>query len=576
MRHVVDLSERERRLLRLTIHLPPDVPPGARIAMATWTPGSYVVRDHVRHLQRIDAVAADGSALALEPDGLTAWRLPAEPWVGGATLALEWHANEPGVRTTHVGDRRGLITGAATFPVVEPVRDRPHVVEFVGLDPDVPVHALLPGSGVGPYSADDHDHLADAAFAFGPARIAEASVAGVPHRLVRLADDDVDVDGLTAGLAAVAAEAIALFDGELPTRSHTMLALDGAPGGLEHRDGAVVAFRAADAADAEGRRRVLSLLAHEHLHLWNGRRLSPSGLLRAPLDRPHPTRSLWVTEGWTSYYDRLLPTRAGVAALEDLLTTLGRMHDHLDDTPGADRQSLHEASWNAWTKHYRRDENAPNAGTDYYLHGALVAFELDLALRERAPDGRGLDEVLALLWHRHVEGPGFTEDDVLDALDTVGGPTIAARCEARVAHPSRPEVADLAHAVGLVAAWHEEGGADLGAVIEDAGGGAGLVSVLRDRPAWRAGLAPGDVLVAVDGRALDTAALRRRLAAADADTVLTAMVRRGDRVLERAIALDAARPRLRLALDADATAPRIRARERWAGPAGTVSASSGR
>src|SRR5512140_2644089 len=79
--------------------------------------------------------------------------------------------------------------------------------------------------------------------------------------------------------------------------------------------------------------------------------------------------------------------------------------------------SLEEASFLAWVKHYRPDENTPNSAISYYLKGELVAFALDLALRRA---GRSLDELLRALYARHAEG-GVPEDGVERAVAEVLG-----------------------------------------------------------------------------------------------------------------------------------------------------------
>ena len=72
-------------------------------------------------------------------------------------------------------------------------------------------------------------------------------------------------------------------------------------------------------------------------------------------------------------------------------------------TPGRLVQSVAQASFDAWTKYYRPDENTPNATVNYYSKGALLALALDLTLR---CEGRGtLDDVMRALWQRDRRRP---------------------------------------------------------------------------------------------------------------------------------------------------------------------------
>jgi predicted metalloprotease with PDZ domain len=571
---LVDLSGREQHLVGVRMLLPADtVSDGGRLVIATWTPGSYVVRDYVHHLQRLSAVDATGGIVTLEADGVSAWTVP--PVSSDLTIDLEWYAYDLSVRTNHVDDHHALLVGAATFPALEHVRHHPHHVHLTGIDADHLVVSLLPGEGLGPYVAEDHAHLVDAAFEVGPLRVAAVDVHGVEHRIVWAGHGDgVDVRGLADDLGRLAHAAVALFDGDLPAPRYTVIAVDGEGGGLEHRDGAVVAFPPHATTDPERRRRIVGLLAHEHLHLWNVKRLRPVELVDPPLDRPALTPSLWIAEGWTSYYDRLLPARAGLATVAELLSGLDRLRWVVEQTPGTALQSLHDASRTAWTKHYRRDENSPNAGTDYYAHGALVAFELDLLLRTNVPEGDGLDAVLRILWRRFGSGgtapggrpPGYTEDDVLAALGDLGGTEVVARCRTLTTVPGAPDPLALVAAVGLRT---EPDGSDpvpeLGVVLGGDADAITLQAVLRGGPAWTAGVSGGDRLLAIDGETLTAAELPTVLRRHGVGTEITLMLRRGPRVLTRCVTLGPVRGRQRLVPDPTAPTGAREAFKRWSG-----------
>jgi predicted metalloprotease with PDZ domain len=569
--YLVDLSGREQHLATVRMVIPADaLADGGRLTIATWTPGSYVVRDYVHHLQRISASDPAGAPVSLTPDGVSAWRL--DPTADEVTVDLEWYGFESTVRTNHIDDRHAMLIGAATFPCLEGARDREHHVHLTGVAHDHRVAALLPGEDLGPYIARDHDHLVDSAFEVGRLRSSAVDVHGVEHRVVWAGHGDgVDVRGLADDLGRLAHAATALFEGDLPSPRYTVLAIDGEGGGLEHRDGCVIAFPPHASTDPERRQRLQGLLAHEHFHLWNVRRMTPVELVRPALDQPVLVTSLWIAEGWTSYYDRLLPSRAGLWSTSQLLTSLDRLRSAVADTPGVALQSLHDASRTAWTKFYRRDENTANAGADYYAQGALAAFALDLRLRRRDPDGDGLDTVLRDMWRRHGidehgRPRGYTDQDVLDAFARAGGEETAAFVEHLTTVPGVPDLAiDLA-VLGLTEDTDPEDDVPrLGVLTENRGERIVLRTVLRDGPAWRAGISGNDVLIAIDGETLSPAELPTVLRRHGAGATVQLTVRRGPRILERPVRLDAAapRPRLRTIAAADAA---TRARfSRWSG-----------
>ncbi|MFP4635226.1 MAG: M61 family metallopeptidase [Nitriliruptoraceae bacterium] len=570
IRYRVDLSDRVQHLVRVTVEVPADLAPGGRIVLSVWTPGSYVVRDYARHVQTIDASDADGRPLDLVRDGNTAWRLPDHLDVA-AEVTLELYANDLTVRTSHVDDHHALLIPAATFPYVEGGETRPHEVHLPPQPADHRVHSLLPaGPGQDVYRAEDRDHLVDSAFEVGALPAIDFEVAGVDHTFVWAGHGGApDLPRVAADTRAIAEACLELFDGQLPTERYTLLTVgwDEGGGGLEHRDGAVLQIPVRVFQDDDLYARFQSLITHEYLHLWNVKRLVPRELVTPAYDRPTRSESLWVAEGWTAYYDELLPTRAGVWSPGRLLETLASTWQRVLETPGVQRQSLRQASYEAWIKHYVRDENSPNAITDYYGHGSLVAFELDLRLRTDDPHGGGLDDVLRTLWQRHGgTAEGYTEHDVLAAIAEHGGDQLARLAERRVAEPGLPELDDVVDAVGL--RWSHDDQTRtpyLGVRTGESDAGITLASVLRGGPAWRAGLTGGDRLIAIDRRTVARDQLDVTLRAhAPGDTVEVA-VTRGPRLLTLPVTLGEPRPAASLRpVDRPSDAQRT-AFERWTG-----------
>jgi len=574
IRYHVDLRDRLHHLVAVRLTVPGELAAGARIVLPVWTPGSYVVRDYARHVQTIDARDAHGREVALTREGTTAWRLPAGT-TGRVEVTLELYADEMSVRTNHVDDHHALLIPAATFPYVEGGEDRPHEVHLPPVPADHTVHSLLPpGDGPDTYVADDRDHLVDSAFEVGDLPSVSYEVAGVPHAFVWAGHGGApDLERVAHDAAAIGEACVELFVGELPIERYTFLCTgwDEGGGGLEHRDGAVLQMPVRTFQDEELTARFQSLLAHEYLHLWNVKRLVPAALVRPSYDRPTHSESLWVAEGWTAYYDELLPTRAGVWRPRRLLDTLQSTWQRTRETPGVSRQSLRQASHEAWIKHYVRDHNAPNAMTDYYGHGSLVAFELDLRLRRRAPEGDGLDEVLRLLWSRHAGSPeGFSEQDVLDAVAEVSDAELAALVERRVATPGLPDLDEVVDAIGL--RWTSADGPTnphLGVQLRERDGEVVLASVLRDGPAWRGGLTGGDRLLAIEGHTVGTGQLPATLRAHAPGATVEVTVTRGPRLLTRSVTLEEPVPTPRLVVDPDASDGAREAFGRWCGSPST-------
>jgi predicted metalloprotease with PDZ domain len=252
---------------------------------------------------------------------------------------------------------------------------------------------------------------------------------------------------------------------------------------------------------------LLGLLSHEYFHTWNVKRMRPRDFERYDYTRENYTELLWFFEGFTSYYDDLFLRRAGLIDEARYLKLLGRTLANVAATPGRRTQSVAEASFDAWVKYYRTDENTPNATISYYAKGALLGLALDLTLRA---EGTGtLDAVMRLLWTRSAGGP-IDEADVAAALEAVGSRSYAGELASWVHGKDELPFPALLEAVGVESQSAAPTLAQrLGArVSESALTGVKISHVLQGGAAERAGLAAGDEVLAVQGwrvRRLDDA-----------------------------------------------------------------------
>jgi predicted metalloprotease with PDZ domain len=70
--------------------------------------------------------------------------------------------------------------------------------------------------------------------------------------------------------------------------------------------------------------RFLQLVAHEFFHLWNIKRIRPKALESFDYDAENYTFFLWFAEGTTSYYDMIIPLRAGIYDSKTFLELLSK------------------------------------------------------------------------------------------------------------------------------------------------------------------------------------------------------------------------------------------------------------
>jgi predicted metalloprotease with PDZ domain len=493
-----------------------------RVALPVWIPGSYLVREFAKNLQGLRATQGRRKPVLTQLDKCS-WQIDCVP---GQPLLLHYQvcAYDNSVRTAWLDAERGFFNGTSLCLRVEGQTDAPHALEIVAPAPSADgarwscATALVPSKtdkhGFGRYQAAGYDELADSPVEMGAFWSAEFEACGVPHRFV-IAGAAASFDGerLIADTQAICEAEIRFWHGDkagkrggpkLPIDRYVFMlnAVDDGYGGLEHRHSTALICNRRDLPQLgakkqpEGYTTLMGLISHEYFHTWNVKRMRPAEFAHYDYSRENYTHMLWFFEGFTSYYDDLLLRRAGRIDDAGYLRLLNKTINQVLQTPGRLVQPVADASFDAWVKYYRQDEQTPNSTVSYYTKGALVALCFDLTLRR---EGNGtLDDVMRHLWTQGGGGP-ISEADVAAALQAVGGRSYADELAQWVHSTDELPLSDLLRAHGVAALEDPSQPAQaLGLRVAEANGSVQVKVVLRGGAAEKAGFSAHDEWIGVE------------------------------------------------------------------------------
>jgi predicted metalloprotease with PDZ domain len=501
--------------------------------MAVWTPGSYLVREYQRNVERVTA-SAQGRSLAIEKSEKNRWRVA----TGGAarvTVAYGVYAHELSVRTNWVEERYALVNGAPTFMTLADGVARPHEVTL-----ELPrawrgsMTGLRALSGAHQYVAPDFDTLVDSPILAGNPQVHEFSVDGKPHYLVNEGDtSEFDAPRAVKDFEAIVREH-RRFWGELPYDKYVVLnvIVPNRGGGLEHKNSTVLLAGRTTTRSRNAYTTWLTTLTHEIFHTWNGKRLRPVELGPFDYEQEALTRSLWIVEGLTDYYGDLLALRAGVLTRAEFLGNLSSVIADLQSTPGRLLQSVELASYDAWIRYYRPDENSPNVSISYYVKGQVLGFLLDAHIRRLTNGTRSLDDVMRAAYARYSGPQGFAPDQFRQIAEQVAGASLANFWSAWISGTKELEYDDALKTFGLrFGTAAGSGRASLGVPTRNDNGRLVVTGGGRERGAGADTLLPDDEILAIDERRVRADQLARRLDDYQPGDRVTVLVARRDQLL---------------------------------------------
>jgi predicted metalloprotease with PDZ domain len=505
-------------------------PEGQVFTLPAWIPGSYMVREFARNIVRIRAESG-GRPVELAKLDKHTWR--AAPVAGPLILHYEVYAWDLSVRAAHLDQSHGFFNGTSVFLRVLGQDAAPHQVDIQRPgDPaasDWRVATSLPELGArrygfGTYIAGDYDELIDHPVEMGDFALASFKSHGIQHDIVVTGRvPNLDMERLQQDLKAICDTQIAFFEPKAkkaPMDRYVFLtmAVGEGYGGLEHRASTALLCARADlpstaalrtAERSEGYVTFLGLCSHEYFHTWNVKRIKPAVFAPYDLQAETYTPLLWLFEGFTSYYDDLMLVRSGIISEAAYLKLLGKTVASVLRGSGRTKQSVAESSFDAWTKYYRQDENAPNAIISYYTKGSLVGLAFDLTIRAKTGGAKSLDDVMRALWERYGRdfyagkpgsGRGVTEREVEALFDEVSGVRLKTMFDRYVRGTEDIPVAKLYAPFGIkLTDDRKNAKPSLDAGIGRDPLGAKLTQVHEGGPAHQAGLSAGDVVIAIDG-----------------------------------------------------------------------------
>lgn len=486
------------------------------LAMPSWTPGSYLIRDFAAQVEDLQVQGRSGNALPVSKIEKHRWRIETagEDWI---EVQYRVWAGELEVQTSWVENDFALLNGAGLFLYNEATRHLPQRLRLVLPETWRNSHVALPSFDPdGVFLAKNFDELVDSPILLGNTTRYPFEVDGHSYSLINLGDTSLwDGEMASADISRIVRSMQDFWKTNPLQREYLFMnVIANRSGGLEHDHSTVIMSSPWQMRNREDYVRWLSLVAHEFFHVWNVRRLRPQALSEYQYDSEAYTRELWLAEGLTSYYDNLLSFRSGVLTVEELMVLLADEIRQYEQSPGRKVRTAEEASFDAWIKLYKPDANSINSDISYYRKGSLIGLVADAAIRKATNQKYSLDDIMREMYRLYgpagTSSRGYPPRAFETLIEEVAGLEIAQEIENLLTTVTDPDIDAALDFYGLSLerapsrrAAEASGSplpTDFGLVWSTDDPLLIVETVVRGGSGSSAGVLPGDELIAINGQ----------------------------------------------------------------------------
>jgi predicted metalloprotease with PDZ domain len=388
----------------------------ATVKLPVWAPGSYLVREFSRHLNQVKAYSLQGAVLPVTKKTKNAWEVDLKGQTS-FVLKYEVYAFELSVRTSFLDETHGFVSGPSMFMYLDGHKEtggelvvQPHAF-FKRISTGLTQKSDVKQGNNQTFTFENYDQLVDCPIEIGNQFEFDFEAAGVKHTVAMYGEGNFDPERLKEDMAKIVEEETKVV-GVNPNTRYVFIVHNvvGGDGGLEHCNSSVLSV---DRWTYDGSNYInfLNLVAHEYFHLWNVKRIRPIELGPFNYDQEVYTNYLWVMEGFTSYYDELILRRCGYYTSEEMLKKIQSAINYVEGSVGSRVQPVAHASFDAWIKAYRPNENSSNTTMTYYSRGMVIAAVLDAMIIKQSNGKECLDHLMKDLYETYYVGKnrGFTD-----------------------------------------------------------------------------------------------------------------------------------------------------------------------
>jgi predicted metalloprotease with PDZ domain len=473
------------------------------VKLPVWRTGRYQILDLPSNIRDFEALDGHNKPLQFQKDDKNTWRiLVNSPNI--VKVKYQIYANLLRSRVSHIDETHAFLDATGVFMYSESQRDKPLTVKL-NVPQDWRSVSGMESIGLHQFKAENYDQLVDSPIESGIHTFDSIKVEEQTYEIVIWGQGNFDMERLKKDVEKLHYQAKAIWK-TFPFKRYVYMYHAGNKlrGATEHVNSTIIQTDRLGFYPDKNYNKLIATTAHEFIHTWNVKSYRPAGISPYDYSKENYSDLFWMAEGMTSFYDNLLAVRSEIFTIKEYLENIAKDIHNYKNKPGRDVMSLTESSFDTWLPN--NSNRVHNTTVSIYLKGSLVSWLLDKEIRELTKNKKSLDDLHYLLYKKYANvESGYTSHDVKQLLKQITGVDFSDFWDDYVEGTTEINFDELLAFYGLQIEQRDKKdektkpGLSLGVNLKLNKGLSEITRLDFEGPAWKAGLAPGDQLIAIEG-----------------------------------------------------------------------------
>ncbi|WP_281233249.1 M61 family metallopeptidase [Flavobacterium gelatinilyticum] len=394
------------------------------LVLPVWTPGYYLILNTPRYIVDFDVKDSDGNKIKWNKKTKNCWTIQ-NGKKSKISVSYRVFANNKSVAESFVDSEKAFLMPNTIFMHVENALNNPVQLTITPHKNWTKISTgLQPGQKNGfTFTAKNIDAFYDSPIYIGNQKVIDFKHEGKSYSLGIAVPQGLNEEKFTSDLKKIISATTGIMK-KVPYDFYSFIMMEKGGDGLEHANSqAIFTTGSFNFENNDAYVDFLNFVTHEYFHLYNVKAIRPIELGPFDYNKENYTTMLWVSEGFTVYYEYIIMMKAGLLDGKSALKYITESIKRYENIEGSRHMSLSRSSFDIWLNFFNHESNAQETTISYYNKGPVIGFLLDLEIRNNTQNKKSLDDVMRFLYNEYYEkkGRGFTEEEFWQISEQTAG-----------------------------------------------------------------------------------------------------------------------------------------------------------